>query len=118
MDTLIRARSSFWGRHTLKNHPDCGRDCGHTWTVTVTVAGEPDEERWMMPIDERKFDQEMFSIVSELRGKDIDKMVKPSLSTEMGIAQWFYGRLALRYDVREVTCWHDDRKMESILRVP
>jgi hypothetical protein len=86
--------------------------------VTVTVAGEEDAELWLMPVDERKLEAEMVSTSLELRGKDIGKLVSPSFSTTMGICHWFYERLALRYDVREVTCWHDDPKTESILRAP
>jgi 6-pyruvoyl-tetrahydropterin synthase len=118
MESFVTARTSFWGSHTLKNHPEHGRQCGHSWTVTVTVAGEEDADRWMMPIDEGKFEQELWSFSQELRGRDIDTMLKPSLSTDMGICHWFYEKLAIRYDVREVRCWHDDHKTESMLRAP
>ena len=118
MESFVRATTTFWGSHTLKNHWDCGRDCGHTWSVEVLIAGEEDQDRWQMPVDDRKLEQEMFSISNELRGKKIDKMINPSVSSEMGICHWFYERLALRYDVREVICWHDEPNIQAILRAP
>lgn len=118
MESFVTVRTSFWGSHTLKNHPSHGRECGHTWVVELTVAGEEDPDRWMTPVDEEAFEQLFWTVSQELRGKDLDKMLSPSLSTDMGICHWFYEKFALKYDVREVRCWHDDRKMVSTLRAP
>jgi 6-pyruvoyl-tetrahydropterin synthase len=118
MESLISVRSYFHGSHSLKDHPECGWDCGHTWNVEILVAGEENHERFSMPVDEAKLQAELHSIKRELSGKDIDKLIKPSVSSIMGIAHWYYERLASRYDVREVQVWQDNGTVRSILRGP
>ena len=108
METFVTATAVFWGSHTLKDHPICGRDCGHTWTVEMTITGDEDEEFHGFPEDEGKFLDELEQSAAELNGKDIDKMVKPAFSSPVGIAHWFYERFAIRYKVVEVTVWHSN----------
>lgn len=117
MESFVRARSHFHGKHTLKNHPVCGRDCGHFWEIEVLISGEEEEERHQMPIDEGKLITELEGIQAELNGKDISKMIKPAVSSPMGIAHWYYERLASRYDVREVVVWRD-LDLNATLRAP
>lgn len=105
MESFIRVSHSFNGRHTLRNHPGCGRDCGHEWKVELLISGSEDPERWQMPVNELRVITTLEDIAKELDGKDIDKMIAPAVSSPMGIAHWYYERLASKYDVREVTVW-------------
>ena len=105
MESFLRVRSVFHGKHTLRNHPMCARDCGHRWEVELLIAGEEDPDRWQMPVNEYKILTELEEIAKELDGHDIDKMIKPAVSSTIGIAHWYYERLASRYDVREVNVW-------------
>jgi 6-pyruvoyl-tetrahydropterin synthase len=117
MESFVRARSYIHGKHTLKNHPVCGRECGHFWEIEVIVTGDEEQERHQMPVDEVKLLAELKSISEELSGKDIDKMIKPATSSPIGIAHWYHERLASRYDVREVVVWRDP-DLSAILRAP
>lgn len=105
MESFVRARTHFNGRHTLRNHRSCARDCGHRWEVEVFVAGDEDPDLHQMPVDEWRLITDLEDIQAELEGKDIDKMITPAVSSPIGIAHWYYERLASRYDVREVNVW-------------
>jgi 6-pyruvoyl-tetrahydropterin synthase len=108
METYITASAVFWGRHTLKNHPQCDRDCGHTWNFSITVTGDEDQEFHGSPVDDTKFLAVVEETGQELMGKDIDKMVKPSFSSPVGLCHWLYERYAITYKVIEVTVWHSE----------
>lgn len=117
METLITASSVFWGRHTLKNHMQCDRDCGHTWTFHITVTGDEDVENHGSPVEDSRFLQEVEDTAQELLGKDIDKMVKPSFSSPVGLCHWLYERFAMKYTVTEVSVWHSEN-LKATLRAP
>lgn len=115
METLISATAVFWGSHTLKDHPVCGRECGHTWRVTITVTGDEEEEHFGAPVDDARLLSDLEDSARELIGKDIDKMVKPSFSSPVGLCHWFYERYAIKYDITEVTVWHSEN-LKATLR--
>ena len=117
MQAFVRVRSSFFGSHTLGNHPECDRDCGHVWNVEVEVFGDEEEERHQMPVDETRLLQDISTYAKELTGKDIDKMIKPSVSSPIGIAHYFYERMANKYEVTEVRVWINP-EVGAILRAP
>lgn len=117
METLVRATSTFWGSHTLKNHRNCGRNCGHEWQVAITITGDESVDFHGYPVDELRFHGMLDDTCLELNGKDINKMVKPSVSSDVGLAHWFYERFALKYEVTEVEVWHDLR-IRALLRAP
>lgn len=115
--TLVKKR--FYGSHQLKGHPRCGNECGHAWTVRITITGD-EEPRWFGAVcDETELEQEMDHICRvELAGRDIGAMVKPAISSPMGLCHWFYERLASRFSVTEVEVWFDDEQLGAKLRAP
>jgi 6-pyruvoyl-tetrahydropterin synthase len=115
MESLIRVRTSIHGKHTLKNHPVCGRTCGHIWEIEILASGEEDPDRWQMPVNERRLQTELKDIQEELSGKDIDKMIAPAITSPIGIAHWYYERLSSRYQVKEVVVWLDS-ELAAVLR--
>lgn len=118
METQCQVAQNFYGSHKLKNHRTCARNCGHTWTVEITVTGDEDEEQFGFPVDPAKLQGMLLDTAVELNGKDIDKMVKPSQSSLVGLAHWFYERFAHVYQVTEVRVWHDNPTVVAILKGP
>ena len=108
MTSLVHAASHFYGSHRLSGHPTCDRECGHAWGVRVAVTGEPVQEYQWMPVDETALLTDLRRITDELKGKDIDAMIRPSVSSLIGLASWFDSRLSHKYEIVEVVVWNDE----------
>ena len=117
MEAFVTASAYFTGSHALKDHPYCGRDCGHEWKVEVTVTGEELPEHYGMPVDDVTLEAMLDEAIIEISGKDIDKMIKPARSSPIGLAHWFLARFAGRYVVTEVTVWRGNH-LSATLRAP
>ncbi len=117
MQAFVHASRHFYGSHRLKGHPSCDKECGHAWGVRVTVTGEETVDRWGMPVDDEQLVIDLESLCRELRGKDIDAMIAPSVSSLIGIAHWFDARLSHTYDVTEVAVWNEEL-LSATLRKP
>ena len=81
----------FGAAHTLKDHPTCSRDHGHSYTVTLTWVGDPIPDNWGYPMTVDQL-EDAVSVVVELRGLRLNDMLPASPPSVAGVAAYLLDR--------------------------
>lgn len=110
----------FDAGHDRLEHPAACRHegHGHRWRVRVTVHGFYDPARAQSyRIDE--LDTALGTVVAELEGKNLSKMMPGSLPTPDGVGLWILERLLSEHPkIVEVEVWLDPQHRYSLRRDP
>lgn len=98
----------FPASHVLADHPLCGKLHGHTYKVEVTIVGDPDPEMNNMIANDRDLLSAIANVIFEISGRHLNDQLPAIIPSAQGIANWVWERLALRFQLHEVTVWQDD----------
>jgi 6-pyruvoyltetrahydropterin/6-carboxytetrahydropterin synthase len=104
----------FAASHVLDKHPTCGKLHGHTFKVKVVVSGDPDPDLFNFVVNYAEFEKRIADLLIELDGRHLNDMLPGVIPSAQGLANWFWERLALHYQLDEVIVWQDD--LEASLR--
>ena len=105
--TLTVARE-FSASHELKGHKLCGRPHGHTFKVEVTVIGDPEPDTFNMVANDMEVREDLDKVLYEINYRNLNDMLPAVIASPQGVANWIWERLALRYQLHEVSVWQDD----------
>jgi len=104
----------FSASHVLDKHPTCGKLHGHTFRVIIRVQGDPEPDTHNLVANDGELLKRIEDLRAELNGRHLNDMLPGVIPSAQGLANWFWERLALHYQLDEVTVWQDD--LEASLR--
>jgi len=84
----------FEAAHSLPHLPSwhkCRNKHGHSYGVLVGVVGELDDNGWVM--DYARISEAVEPLIKMLDHKDIDEVLKPTVTTAENLAAWFWRSL-------------------------
>lgn len=105
---LLTEWVTFPASHILEGHFTCSKLHGHTYKVEVTVIGDPDPEVHNMVANEQEVLDAIASCTFEISGRHLNDQLPAIIPSAQGIANWVWERLALRFQLYEVTVWQDN----------
>jgi 6-pyruvoyl-tetrahydropterin synthase len=96
VDITASASAQFNAGHLIKELLACTRQHGHFYDVEATVSGELDPVKgW--PRGTEHLPTDLWEIVKELEGRQLNDMMPGVTTTPVGIAAYFMERLAINY---------------------
>lgn len=97
MDVVTIALASFDAGHVLPEDPQCSAEGhGHSWQVMVEVTGDLNVQRGRARGSDG-LETALETLVSELNGRSLNKMMPGATPSPNGIALWVMERLSLKY---------------------
>lgn len=105
---LLRLQSEVAASHRLPKHPLCEKPHGHTYRVEVQIIGDPEPDTFNMVANDSEAREALDSVLYEINYRDLNEQLPAVIPSVQGIANWIWERLALRFQLYEVTVWQDD----------
>jgi 6-pyruvoyltetrahydropterin/6-carboxytetrahydropterin synthase len=104
----LTIQGRFAASHQIEGHELCGHLHGHTYLVDLTIVGDPNPETFSMVANDVDARLALNDLLYELNNRHLNDQLPAVIPSPQGIANWIWERLALRFQLYEVTVWQDD----------